>query len=205
MTITTTNGNAGDHAVGLAAVSSWQGWLRHEPRRSEFQQPGYGASNFGRFFSTFSWNSPKSAFGYFKNGHTALLVRIRGEVTHIVGFNPDSYLLAGILQTIQGNDITVKGLWYDDMAMARDPTAISYEVNVSLTEAQAFDTLVASLVGRSDLGPHSPPGSYYYSFRPADVEPSVDGIVGNSPDGAAYPATGKDAIVGAAESGEATG
>ena len=71
--------------------SSWQGWLRHLPRRSEYQQPGYGVNNFTRFFSTLSWRSPKAAFGYFKNGHTALVARIQGRVHHIVGFNPNFF------------------------------------------------------------------------------------------------------------------
>lgn len=179
MAVLMNSGSANDHAVGLVAVSSWQGWLRHQPRQSEFQQPGQGVSNLTRFWSTFSWSSPKAAFGYFKNGHTALLIRQGGRITHVVGFNPNSYLLAGILQTIKGNDITVQGLWYDDMAMINDPTAISYEINVTDDQAGAFDQLAASLIGRSDLGPHSPGGQYYYSFRPATVEPNVDGIVGN--------------------------
>ncbi len=173
------NGNANDHSIGLVAVSSWQGWLRHLPRRSEYQQPGYGVSNFTRFFSTLSWSSPKAAFGYFKNGHTALVARIQGRVHHIVGFNPNSYLLAGFLQTLRGNDITVQGLWYDDRTMANDPTAVSYEINVKEDEAAFFDQLIASLIGRSDLGPHSPATQYYYSFRPANVEANIDGIVGN--------------------------
>ncbi len=179
MAVLLQNGNGNDHSVGLVAVSSWQGWLRHQPRRSEFQQPGYGVSNVSRFLSTFSFSSPKSAFGYFKNGHTALVARQGGRVTQVVGFNPNSYLLAGFLQMVRGNNITVQGLWYDDTAMIRDPTAVSYEVNVTAEQAASFAQLMASLVGRSDLGPHSPGCAYYYSFRPATTERTVDGIVGN--------------------------
>jgi hypothetical protein len=66
------------------------------------------------------------------------------------------------------------------MAMIHDPTAISYEINVSQQQAASFATLISSLVGRSDLGPHgSADTSYYYSFRPANTEASVNGIVGN--------------------------
>ena len=56
-----------------------------------------------------------------------------------------------------------------------------YEVTVAATaeQAQAFDGLIASLVGRSDLGPHSPGVSYLYSFQPATTESQVEGIVGN--------------------------
>jgi hypothetical protein len=179
MTVLLNNGNNADHSVGLVAVSSWQGWLRHLPRQSDLQQPGYGVSNFTRFFSTFTLSSPKAAFGYFKNGHTALVTRQAGQITHVVGFNPHSYLLAGLLQTFQGNAITVQGLWYDDTAMLNDPTAISYEINVTAEQALAFDGLIASLVGRSDLGPHSPAVSYLYSFQPATTESQVEGIVGN--------------------------
>ena len=76
------NGNASDHSVGLVAVSSWQGWLRHLPRRSEYQQPGYGVSNFTRFFSTLSWRSPKAAFGYFKTDTPRWLREFRvGSIT----------------------------------------------------------------------------------------------------------------------------
>jgi hypothetical protein len=136
-------------------------------------------SNLSRLWSTFTWSSPKSAFGYFKNGHTALCVRIQGRLRHVVGFNPNSFMLAGLLQTFRGNDITVQGLWYDDMAMIHDPTAIGYEINVEREQAEAFDNLIASLVGRSELGPHSPHGQYFYSFRPATTEMSTDGIVGD--------------------------
>lgn len=179
MAVLRNNGNGDDHAVGLVAVSSWQGWLRHTPRRGEFQQPGYGVNNFSRFLSTFSWSSPKAAFGYFKNGHTALVARRGGQLTHVVGFNPNSYLLAGMLQMVKGNAITVQGLWYDDMMMVNDPTAISYEINVTADQAASFDDLIGSLIGRSDLGPHSPGVTYLYSFLPAVTEPNVDGIVGN--------------------------
>ena len=174
------SGNTGDHAIGLVAVSSWQGWLTHQPRSTGNEQPGYGASNLSRLYSTFTWSSPKSAFGYFKNGHTALCVRQAGTLTHVVGFNPNSFFLAGLLQSLRGNDITVQGLWYDDMAMIHDPTAIGYEMNVSREQAASFAQLIGSLVGRSDLGPHgSAESSYYYSFRPANTEASVNGIVGN--------------------------
>lgn len=63
--------------------------------------------------------------------------------------------------------------------MVHDPTAISYEINVSREQAGAFGALIGSLVGRSDLGSHSPQGQYYYSFRPAAPEATVSGIVGN--------------------------
>jgi hypothetical protein len=180
MAVLLNNLNGNDHAVGLVAVSSWQGWLRHTPRQSDIEQPGYGVSNLTRFFSTFTWSSPKAAFGYTKNGHTAMISREAGQITHVVGFNPDSFLLAGILQIIQGNNIVVQGLWYDDEAMVNDPTAVSYEINVTRPQAQAFGNLIAGLVDRSDLGPNSPPNTnYYYSFRPAVTEPRTDGIVGN--------------------------
>jgi hypothetical protein len=124
--------------------------------------------------------SPKAAFGYFKNGHTALCVRRGGRLTNVVGFNPNSYLLAGLYQYGWGNAITVKGLWYDDMMMINDPTAVSYEINVTAEQAGGFGELVASLVGRSDLGPHSPPGlNYLYSFLPADTEAKADDLIGN--------------------------
>src|SRR5262249_40954371 len=138
-----------------------------------------GANNLGRLWSTFSIWSPKAAVGYFKNGHTALCVRRGGQLTKVVGFNPNSYLLAGLMQTVWGNAITVPGLWYDDTAMINDPTAVSYEINVTDEQAGAFGELVASLVGRSDLGPHSPGVTYLYSFLPAETEPKVNGIVGN--------------------------
>lgn len=181
MTVLLNNGNASDHSVGLVAVSSWQGWLRHQPRRDPegLEQPGYGVSNFTRFISTFTFSSPKSAFGYFKNGHTAMVARSGGQITHVVGFNPHSYLLAGLLQTFKGNEIAVQGLWYDDLAMINDPTAVSYEINVSSGEATQFGTLIGGLVGRSDLGVNSPNTQYLYSFRPAKVEPRVGGVVGN--------------------------
>ncbi|MBU6955156.1 hypothetical protein [Hahella sp. HN01] len=180
MTVQANNGNNQDYSVGLVAVSSWQGWLRHTPRRLNVQQEGAGASNLYRLWSTFSWQSPKGCVGYFKNGHTALVVRQGGVVTHVVGFNPESYLLAGLLQTTRGNNITVRGLWYDDFAMIQDPTAISYEINVTQNQAQDFDGLITSLIGRSDLGPHSPSDTpYFYSFRPADMEARVSGLTGN--------------------------
>ncbi|HVT95678.1 MAG TPA: hypothetical protein VHD76_22720 [Bryobacteraceae bacterium] len=179
MAVLANNMNPSDHAVGLVAVSSWQGWLRHTPRQGEFEQPGFGVSNLTRLWSTFSWSSPKSAFGYTKNGHTAMLVREAGQITHVVGFNPDSFLLAGLLQTIQGNNIVVQGLWYDDMPMINDPTAISYEINVTQPQAHDFGALIGSLVGRSDLGQHSPNTNHYYSFRPAVTEAYTSGIVGN--------------------------
>jgi hypothetical protein len=165
--------------VGLVSVSSWQGWLNHTPRTGEYEQPGYGVSNVTRLLSTFTFSSPKSAFGYFKNGHTAMTVRKAGVLTHVVGFNPNSFFLAGLLQTFTGNNITVQGLWYDDAAMINDPTAISYEINVTAPEAAQFDTLIGGLIGRSDLGSNSPESNYYYSFRPATVEPNTNGIVGN--------------------------
>ena len=179
MAVIPNNGNTSDNAVGLVAVSSWQGWLNHQPRNTGNEQPGYGVSNLSRLYSTFTWSSPKSAFGYTKNGHTALVARRAGTLTHVVGFNPNSFFLAGLLQTLQGNDITLQGLWYDDMAMIHDPTAISYEINVSAEQAATFSDLIASLVGRSDLGPNSHTGNYYYSFRPATTEATVDGTVGN--------------------------
>ncbi|HEX4227298.1 MAG TPA: hypothetical protein VHZ07_01420 [Bryobacteraceae bacterium] len=181
MAVMLNNGNTGDNAVGLVAVSSWQGWLNHTPNtRNQEPGPGYGVNNLARLYSTFTWSSPKSAFGYTKNGHTALLARRGGAIIQAVGFNPNSFFLAGLLQTLRGNDITVQGLWYDDAAMINDPTAISYEINVSAEQAQSFGQLIASLVGRSDLGPHSPTTSnYYYSFRPATTEATTDGLVGN--------------------------
>ncbi len=180
MTVLANNGNNNDYSVGLVAVSSWQGWLQHSPRRMNVQQEGIGACNLYRLYSTFTWSSPKGCFGYFKNGHTALVVRQGGVITHLVGFNPNSYLLAGLLQTIRGNNITVQGLWYDDSAMIHDPTAISYEINVSQNQANDFDTFIRSLIGRSDLGPHSPGNtSYFYSFRPARTEANAGGLVGN--------------------------
>ncbi len=179
MAVLQDNGNSNDHAVGLVGVSSWQGWLRHQPRKTGDEQPGYGVSNLSRLWSTFSVWSPKAAVGYFKNGHTALLVRRGGRLTQVVGFNPNSYLLAGLMQQVYGNAITVQGLWYDDTAMINDPTAVSYEINVTDEQAGAFGDLAASLVGRSDLGPHSPGVKYLYSFLPAKTEPEVDGIVGN--------------------------
>src|SRR6185312_7503330 len=141
MAVLLNNGNLNDHAIGLVAVSSWQGWLNHQPRQTEIEQPGYGVSNLSRLWSTFTWSSPKSAFGYTKNGHTALVARENGQITHVVGFNPNSFMLAGILQTLQGNNIVVQGLWYDDTPMVHDPTAISYEINVS--KAQAGELVVA--------------------------------------------------------------
>src|SRR6185437_4925503 len=179
MAVLLNNGDLNDHAIGLVAVSSWQGWLNHQPRQTEIEQPGYGVSNLSRLWSTFTWSSPKSAFGYTKNGHTALVTRENGQITHVVGFNPNSFMLAGILQTLQGNNIVVQGLWYDDTPMVHDPTAISYEINVGKAQAGEFGTLIGSLVGRSDIGPHSPNGQYYYSFRPAVTEASAGGIVGN--------------------------
>jgi hypothetical protein len=179
MAVLLNNGNTHDNSVGLVAVSSWQGWLNHTPRTGDYEQPGYGVSNFTRLFSTFTLSSPKSAFGYFKNGHTAMVVRQAGVLTHVVGFNPNSFFLAGLLQTFTGNNITVQGLWYDDSAMINDPTAIGYEINVTGPQAAQFDTLIGSLVGRSDLGNNPPESNYYYSFRPANVEPNTDGIVGN--------------------------
>jgi len=180
MAVLPDNGNASDHAVGMVAVSSWQGWLNHSPRPSEYEQPGLGASNLYRFWSTFTLWSPKSAFGYFKNGHAALVARQGGVLTRVVGFNPNSFLFAGLLQTLKGNDITVQGLWYDDTAMIHDPTAISYEINVTGDQAQVFRDHIAALIGRSDLGQHSPQDvQYFYSFRPAVTEPASDGIVGN--------------------------
>jgi hypothetical protein len=170
MTVLLNNGNENDHAVGLVAVSSWQGWLRHSPKQTDTEQEGYGASNLGRLWSTFSVWNPKAAFGYFKNGHTALCVRRGGRLKHVVGFNPNSYLYAGILQNIWGNAITVLGLWYDDSAMINDPTAVGYEINVTGEQAKSFGKLAASLVGRSDLGPNSPNVTYKYSFLPGKME-----------------------------------
>jgi hypothetical protein len=86
------------------------------------------------------------------------------------------------LQTIKGNNIVVQGLWYDDLAMIQDPTAVSYEINVTAPQAQFFDGLIASLIGRSDLGPHSPNSQYYYSFRPSVMEATTEGIIGNCGD-----------------------
>ena len=180
MAVMLNNGNTSDNAIGLVAVSSWQGWLNHTPNtKNQEPGPGYGVSNLSRLYSTFTWSSPKSAFGYTKNGHTALLARRGGSIIQVVGFNPNSFFLAGLLQTLKGNDITVQGLWYDDVAMINDPTAISYEINVSPTEAQNFGQLIGSLVGRSDLGSNSPNSNYFYSFRPANTEGTTDGIVGN--------------------------
>lgn len=182
MPVNANNGNGNDHSVGLVAVSSWQGWLWHAPRKSGLEQPGFGVSNFSRLLSTFTWSSPKSAFGYFKNGHTALVARVGGRIINVVGFNPNSFLLAGLLQTIQGNNIVVQGLWYDDMAMIQDPTAISYEINVTQEQAVSFGQLIASLIGRSDLGPHSPNSQHFYSFRPAVTEATTERIIGNCGD-----------------------
>jgi|GEM_PF-5512981 len=179
MTVLADNTNTNDYSVGLIAVSSWQGWFYHSPRRMNVQQEGNGASNLYRLYSTFTKNSPKSCIGYFKNGHTALVVRQAGVITHVVGFNPDSYIAAGFLQTFKGNNITVQGRWYNDQPMINDPTAISYEINITQNQATAFDNFIATLIGRSDLGPHSPPCSYFYSFRPAQTEANVDGVVGN--------------------------
>jgi hypothetical protein len=180
MAVLLNNGNTDDNSVGLVAVSSWQGWLNHTPSTAKQEPgPGYGVSNLARLYSTFTWSSPKSAFGYTKNGHTALVARRGGAIIQVVGFNPNSFFLAGLLQTLRGNDITVQGLWYDDAAMINDPTAVSYEINVSSQQAQNFGQLIATLVGRSDLGPHSPVSNYYYSFRPATTEATTDGMVGN--------------------------
>jgi hypothetical protein len=182
MAVLASNGLMSDHAIGLVAVSSWQGGLTHQPRRTDTEQPGYGVSNLTRFASTFSWWAPQAAFGYTYNGHTALVVRRSGTITQVVGFNPDSFLYAGFLQMTRGNDITVKGRWYDDRAMIQDPTAVSYEINVSAAQAEAFGDRIAALVGRSDLGTEGPGADqteFFYSFRPANVEPRVSGIVGN--------------------------
>ena len=75
------NGNASDHSVGLVAVSSWQGWLLHLPRRSEYQQPGYGVSNFTRFFLLEpSGSKPRTVPGAAKHRWKTSLVFSIGNV-----------------------------------------------------------------------------------------------------------------------------
>ena len=107
MTVLLNNGNNADHSVGLVAVSSWQGWLRHLPRQSDVQQPGYGVSNITRFLSTFTFSAPKAAFGYFKNGHTALVARqalpgYQLGIEHVSGISSPLLTFRPVLQTARG-------------------------------------------------------------------------------------------------------
>jgi hypothetical protein len=71
------------NAIGLVAVSSMRG-LFHDA-------PGEGEGSFWgtRLYSTFTISEPKSCIGYAYNGHTAMLARVDGNITAVVGWNRD--------------------------------------------------------------------------------------------------------------------
>ncbi|HWM92279.1 MAG TPA: hypothetical protein VN493_16055 [Thermoanaerobaculia bacterium] len=173
-----------NNSIGLIAVSSLQGWLSHKPKTIQedgvvYEQPGAGASILRRLLATLTFMSPKSAFGYVINGHTALMARVDGEITKVIGYNPKDYVATAFLKYEKGYRIVVPGQWYDDIRMIDDPTAVSHEIPVTLDQAQRFAELINRLKGRPDLGKFSPSKfPTFYSFQPASTETAAD-IVGN--------------------------
>ncbi len=155
--------------VGLVGVSSYQGWQHMVGgRNANTQAPGFGTSILDRFTSTFTFTSPLAACGYSWNGHTALLTRKNGRLSHVVGFNPKSMMLAGAMAMFTRQFCTT-GEWYDDTPMVDDPTAVSFEIPVGFTQVDKLDRFLASLVGRSDMGKLSEGTTpYSYTFKPGD-------------------------------------
>lgn len=159
------------NTVGLVAVSSYQGWNHMVGgRNSNAQAPGYGTSAFDRLKSAFTIGNPLQSVGYTWNGHTALMTRLNGRVAHVVGFNPKSALWAGTAALFT-RQFTTTGEWYDDEPMLDDQTAIAYEVKVTNAQAAELDSLIHSLIGRSDMGSLSE-GTvpYTYTFKPGDMK-----------------------------------
>jgi len=170
MTVQRNNNSATDYSAGLVAVSSYQGWRHLSGRQSEVEQQGVGATALNRLSSSFSMWNPLQSFGYVWNGHTALIVREAGLATRVVGFNPKHAMLTGMMKLFT-TQFTTTGEWYDDRPMMDDPTAISYEIHIGQNRAAQFSTYLQSLIGRSDLGPHSDTTfPFSYTFKPGDME-----------------------------------
>jgi hypothetical protein len=163
----------GKSSIGLVAVSSMRG-LYHD-----VQGEGQGSSIFSRLYSTFTMSEPKACIGYAYNGHTAMIARVNGQVTAVIGWNPASYMMAQV-QTVIANVIgtknrfTVDGTWYNDATMIHDPTAIAAEVDVSAYQASEFAKKIAQLPGDTGLGG----ANAEYTFMPAEMESNEHPFVG---------------------------
>lgn len=165
---TITDGNL--NTVGLAAVSSYQGWQHMVGGRgADTTTQGYGVSAWDRLTAAFTYTNPLQCVGYTWNGHTALMTRVGGRVRHVVGFNPKSGLYAGAMALFT-RQFTTTGEWFDDTPMLDDPTAIGHEIKVSHAKAAELDQFIANLIGRSDMGFLSDGSKpFSYTFKPGDM------------------------------------
>lgn len=171
MTIARTRTDGDMNTIGLAAVSSYQGWQHMVgARNADTGTQGYGVSAWNRLTSAFTYSNPLQCVGYTWNGHTALMTRIGGKVKHVVGFNPKSGLYAGAMALFT-RQFTTTGEWYDDSPMLDDPTAVSHEIKVSMNKATELDNFINNLIGRSDMGfigdGNKP---FNYTFKPGDMK-----------------------------------
>jgi hypothetical protein len=165
----------GDSSIGLVSCSSMRGLFHSAP--GEGQGTFWGT----RLASTFSIWEPKACMGYAYNGHTALIARVDGRVSAVVGWNPWSYGIAQLKTTWSNwswfgekNKFTCSGTWYDDTAMIYDPTSISLEMGVLPIDAMAFADQISTLVGGTGLGG----ANFEYTFLPAEMESNDHPFVG---------------------------
>ncbi|HUB13290.1 MAG TPA: hypothetical protein VMB34_15180 [Acetobacteraceae bacterium] len=163
----------GKNSIGLVSVSSMRGLYHNAPGEGQGSSIGY------RLYSTFNIWSPKACVGYAYNGHTAMIARVFGQVSAVVGWNPSSYMAAQVktvVASVMGskNRFTCDGLWYDDEAMIQDPTAISLELPVLPIQAANFGAEIKRLVGGTGLGG----AKTEYTFMPAEMESNDHPFVG---------------------------
>lgn len=136
MTVVYDSTSRSDHSVGLVAISRHQGYWSHSPRRQFQSDPSqefkaWLSNNLGQGASRLQRTPLSEQF----TGHTAVLSRVDGHVAFVRGFVPN---VLGYLQAFFGRG--GRGHWQDDYAMLSDPTAISFEIPVTRTEAQGFQT-----------------------------------------------------------------
>jgi hypothetical protein len=135
MTVVLNSGVASDHTVGIMAASRHQGWWWHTPDLQlanddlpeAFQD--WLAHSLGIGASRLERTPIQEQF----TGHTAVLSRVDGEVQFARGFVPN---VLGYIWAFFGAGGA--GHWQDDLALLRDPTAVSFEVPVTRPQADDF-------------------------------------------------------------------
>jgi hypothetical protein len=110
------------------------------------------------------------ASGRAYNGHTALMAGMDGQITSIVGWDPESPIRAFLTSTIYGYGgmSPIPGAWGDDVGMDADPTALYFGAPVSLGRQHHFENFIRALIGRNDFGEESANAGigFSYSFKP---------------------------------------
>lgn len=110
------------------------------------------------------------ASGRSYNGHTALMAGTSGEITSIVGWDPQSPLLALVQSSWYGYGgmNPIPGAWGDDRGMQADPTALYFGTSVSTSQYLQFERFIGELRGRNDFGDESARAGigFSYSFKP---------------------------------------